>query len=811
MLNLSSAFKNELNNDNRNYLCYASITLTNGTVLNLENDDIWTDGFVIEDSVSGTGSFDIGSAIINKLTLVLNNIYETYSEYDFTDAVVIPYVGLELPDGTIEKIRRGLFTVDEASYDGSLITLSCLDEMYKLDYAYSESSLTYPATLSEIVQDACYVCGATLLTTTFNNSSYTVQKRPDDESLTFRQVLSWAAQIACSWARFDVYGRLRFDWYDQSVFETHDGLNGGIFDESTPYATGDRAHGGYFKPWTKGDDYSGRTFKELSGYHHVYSMSSMNLCTDDVVITGLKVTESFEETDTEKVQSFLFGSEGYVLSIEGNDLIQQGAAKKVAQAIGSRVVGLRFRPFDISALNDPSIEAGDPVYITDRKNRSYQSFVTSTTFKVGSYQQIQCSAETPSRNSADRFSEATRSIVQARREASRKISDYDKAVQMLTSLITQSFGVFKTEEVLDDGSTIFYLHNKPKLSDSATIWKMTADAFVVSTDGGKTWNAGMDSSGNAVVNVLSAIGINFDWAKGGTLTLGGQNNTNGLLRVLSAAGVEIGKLGYDGIKATRGRIGGWDILDNEISNENGNLKVFLCNGTNGNKDFLVVRVKKSDGSYSYPFFVRADGHVGINLSDQSNSTPPITIMNKDGGYMHVGADGFDVSFGTHFAKLYYNSGGFVRLSLGRDGAEKMRADSDGMLLSKYGIKSSGTPNVHMNSAGVILECSSSSRRYKNSESEDLGEMDPEKLYDLSVKTYKYNDGYLDESDRRSGQTFIGFIAEDVEKVYPWAVDYDEEGRSETWNERVMIPAMLKLIQEQNKRIRKLEEKMGGGS
>lgn len=518
MLNISNQFQNELFNDNRDYLCYVDITLADGTVLNLDNENIWTDSFSIEDAVSGTGSFDIGTAIINKLTLSINNIYETYSEYDFTDAVVVPYVGLELP-GTIEKIRKGVFTVDEASYDGSLITLSCLDNMYKLDYAYAESNLSYPATLGEIVRDICYVCGVTLLTTTFFNSSYMVQNRPDDQALTCRQVLSWAAQIACSWARFDTYGRLCLGWYDQSVFEKYSGLNGGIFDAGDPYQTGDTASGGTFNPWTTGDDFNGGTFKDLSRYHHVYSMSTMQICTDDVVITGLKVTESFEETDTEKVQSYLFGTEGYVIAIEGNDLIQKGKAEAVARAVGGKVVGMRFRPFDVSALNDPSIEAGDPVIVTDRKQRSYQSYITSATFKAGNYQQIRCSAETPSRNSAQRFSEATRNIVKARLEASRRISDYDKAMQMLTSLITQSFGVFKTEEKLDDGSTIFYLHNKPNLNESMTVWKMTADAFAVTTDGGKTWNAGMDSQGNVVVNVLSAIGINAEWINTGEIVV----------------------------------------------------------------------------------------------------------------------------------------------------------------------------------------------------------------------------------------------------------------------------------------------------
>ena len=586
MLNISNQFKNELYDDNRNYLCYADITLVDGTVLNLKDKDIWTDSFSIEDAVSGTSSFDIGAAIINKLTLSINNIYEEYSEYDFTGAVVVPYIGLELSDGRIEKIRKGVFTVDEASYDGSIITLSCLDNMYKLDFAYSESSLSYPATLGEIVRDICFVCGVTLLTTTFFNSSYVVRNRPDDQALTCRQVLSWAAQIACSWVRCDTYGRFRLDWYDLSVFENPGGLNGGVFDEGDPYKSGDTAFGGTFKPWTTGDDFHGGSFKELNSYHHVYSMSAMQICTDDVVITGLKVTESFEETDTDKVQSFLFGVEGYVIAVEGNDLIQNGMAETVAKSVGGRIVGMRFRPFDVSALNDPSMEAGDPVIVTDRKERSYQSYITSTTFKVGNYQQVQCSAETPSRNNVQRFSEATRNIVKAKWEAAKKISDYDKVMQMLTNLITQSFGVFKTEEKLEDGSTIFYLHDKPNINESVTIWKMTADAFAVTTDGGKTWNAGMDSQGNVVVNVLSAIGINAEWINTGELVVKDDKGNVTLLAnvdtgrvVINAESVSIS--GKSVADIAQGKVDAQTQTDifNKLTN-NGEIQgIYIQNGT----------------------------------------------------------------------------------------------------------------------------------------------------------------------------------------------------------------------------------------
>jgi hypothetical protein len=118
------------------------------------------------------------------------------------------------------------------------------------------------------------------------------------------------------------------------------------------------------------------------------------------------------------------------------------------------------------------------------------------------------------------FSE-TSSVTDIKRNVSQlnqKTGQYKIAEQQLTSLLAQSFGVFKTEEVLLDGSTVHYLHDKPTLAGSRNIWKMTGDAFAVSSDGGITWNAGMDTSGNAIMNILSVIGIEASWIKANNLT-----------------------------------------------------------------------------------------------------------------------------------------------------------------------------------------------------------------------------------------------------------------------------------------------------
>ena len=62
-----------------------------------------------------------------------------------------------------------------------------------------------------------------------------------------------------------------------------------------------------------------------------------------------------------------------------------------------------------------------------------------------------------------------------------------------------------------------------------------------------------------MVNVLSAIGIDFSWAKGGTLNLGGAGNGNGVLKVTNASGDMVGLIDKSGINTYRGTFGGWTI------------------------------------------------------------------------------------------------------------------------------------------------------------------------------------------------------------------------------------------------------------
>lgn len=565
MLNVSSTFKQLLYEDRRDYLSYADITLSDGTKLSLDNSAIWDSGMEISDSVSSDNSFDVGAAIVNSSKIVINNIYDDYSDYDFSNAEVIMYVGLKLPDGTIERVRKGTFHVDEPKYNGAIITLNCLDNMSKFDRPYSESTLQYPANLNQIVRDACSKCGVTLQTYDFPHNDYVVQERPEDEATTFGEVIQWVAQIACCFCRCDVYGRLELKWYDQTALENRTALDGGSFSELPD--TSNIVSGGTFNPWTTGELIDGGSFSDLS-VHHIYSISSLSVSTDDVVITGIRVSVKSSNDDNEQeIVVSQTGTEGYVISFENNELINAGDGTTVAGWIGERLIGFRFRKASISHLSDPTIEAGDVAFLTDSKGRTYDIVISSTKFNSnGAYQNTESSALDPIRNSATRYSEATKNYVNYRKEIQKEKTDREQAIEELTNRINNSSGTFTTIETQPDGSNIYYLHNKPQLADSDIIWKMTAEAWGVSTDGGKTYNAGMTVDGDTIVRILTAVGINADWInagdmsadriRGGTLILGGQSNGNSILRIQSSTGVQIGYIDNTGVHFNQGTFSG---------------------------------------------------------------------------------------------------------------------------------------------------------------------------------------------------------------------------------------------------------------
>lgn len=554
MRKLSNRWKEKVKNGmDVQYLKYADITLTDGTVLNLTSANLWQNGMEFEDSVSNDSSFDIGSAIINVLNLSINNFDGEYSDYDFEGAEVICYVGLQIENedtselldsageqildstgdtiivhknAVIEKTRICTVTVIEQPEDETVtIDLTCEDNMRKFDRNYSDSKLKYPATRGQIVRDACEVCGVTLQTLNFYRDDYIVQNRPNDEALTFRQVLQWVAQIGCQWMRCDEYGRLCVNWYgfvneeeltvdELGVLKTQDGSNVNLnFSNSDGALSADNGtlleNDGILRLFATDEKGNISEIETTYGFtpHHT-----------DVVITGVKVTE-YSESSSDNPQTYMVGTEGYVLGISGNKLIRVGDGQTIASMIAEKCVGMRFRPFESECPTDVALEAGDSLIIVDRNGKIYTSLLTTTTLKPGSGQKIACNAKSAAKNSSTRYSQATQAFVAARNMVKQEKTEREKALEEFGKRIDSATGVYTTVEPQENGSKIFYLHDKPTLAESQAIWKMTSEAWGVSTDGGQTWNGGMTVDGDTIVRILTAVGLNADWINTGAITV----------------------------------------------------------------------------------------------------------------------------------------------------------------------------------------------------------------------------------------------------------------------------------------------------
>nr|DAI64649.1 MAG TPA: protein of unknown function (DUF5048) [Caudoviricetes sp.]DAI85391.1 MAG TPA: protein of unknown function (DUF5048) [Caudoviricetes sp.] len=565
MLNVSAKWQRAVMLDNDiNVNCFADIVTASGEKVPISDSKLWANGFEVNDSTSSSSTFTIGALIVGKLKIKLNNIYEDYSKYDFDKASVTAYVSKSFSDGTTEKLKIGEYRVSETSYDGSLITLTCLDNVNNFNREY-DSNLSYPTTAYEVVRDACIKCDVPFTMARFDNSDYVINEIPsDNQKLTYGQVIAYILQLSGLWGKCGHDGELLIGWYDMSQFGSQN-YNGGTFStKTTPYSDGDTLNGGNFTDYSSGDIADGGTFTEARNYHNIYTQKDLNVATDDVVITGVKVTVTSKEDKAKDVNT-LAGKEGYVVSISDNPFISADKAQTVANYIFKKIGGMRFRPLDATLLSNPLIESGDVALVTDRKQNTYSCFISNRTFTVGSGTKISCDAENASRNSADKFSNETKAIVQARKVAQAQLSVYDKQMQLLTQLMSQSLGLFKTEQAQEDGSIIYIMHNKADLNSSNIQWKMTANGMAVSSDYGKTWKAGIDKDGNAIFNIMSAIGINFDWAHGGTLTLGGENNVDGKQYVKDSKGNILITLDNRGITLASGVKISWNNISNQPS------------------------------------------------------------------------------------------------------------------------------------------------------------------------------------------------------------------------------------------------------
>ena len=548
MINTSIAFRRALSG-NREFRIKDTITLKNKKEIPIPMMDLRE--YKINEATSASGKFEIGAAVIKEYKVTLDNSEEQYDDCDFEGANIQAVIGLKLADGTWEDLKKGLYRVYTATFGETTLQITAYDEMIYFDRPYSECTLSYPATVRDIVLDACRHCQVDCESGSIEMGNYIVKTKPEG-SITYRDVISYCAQIMGCYARINHLGRLAFGWYDFSAVGSGD-LDGGIFDTASQekYLSGDEADGGTFDDYSSGYTYDGGSFADMDTYHHFYDLYNKSINGTDINVTGIQITTKKDSAD----EKYLYGTNTYALEIKDNPLIQTDTMQQVAKHIGDKIINKPFRPMSVSIQGNPAIEAGDVAVVSPKTTSSYTTVITDTTFSLFAAQSISSTAETPTAKTFTRYGAATKLLEAARNYTDQEMSAYDLVVQQMSQLAANTLGFHETKIIQDDGSVIVYRHDKPKLSESKIVYKSGIDGFFVTRsytgkDSTTVWKAGFDSNGNAALNILSVIGIYWDWGYGGTLTLGGEDNKNGVLRILNANGAQIGKWDNTGADIT---------------------------------------------------------------------------------------------------------------------------------------------------------------------------------------------------------------------------------------------------------------------
>jgi hypothetical protein len=307
--------------------------------------------------------------------------------------------------------------------------------------------------------------------------------------------------------------------------------------------------------------------------------------------------------------------------------------------------------------------------------------------------------------------------------------------------------------------------------------------------------AGFNAGGAATFSVSASTGaavfsgdVTGATITGGTLNIAGNAiiNSSGFLTATGATitGTITATSGsFTGtINSTSGSIGGFFISTNYIGNSSA---TFYINSSNGNAQFNNL------------FINAASGTTGITLSNGGNISMSGGSLNMATGNINsAGAIGGSsiTSSGTITATGNIVANADVNLS----------STSDLRVPFAFSTTTANAATVWISSTGQFRRSTASSERYKTDIVNliDVPELNPKALYDLPVRAFRFKEGYLPETDDRFGVLVPGFIAEEMDAIYPAATDYTDG--VETWNDRMIIPAMLALIQDQQARIKALE-------
>lgn len=450
-----------------NILC----TPTKGTAFNITDKDII--GAVTVDWSSVTGSkLDLGSACMSELSFTLENTNGAFNDKVFEGAQL--YVTTSFSTGsTTETVPIGYYTVDSPPRKLRSIKITAYDRMAKFNRAY-DTELAYPATLYQIVADACTKCGVSQkLPTNTLHRGVSIPKRPEADNLTYRQVLVWAAELMGVSLYIDYDGKLTGGWYATNAKHT-------VIKASDRFTSG-----------------------------------NTDFAENSIVFSGVRIVGN-DENKTE----YLAGTKDYAFNIEGNLLAQSDMnLSTLVTELKTARCSLTYTPMSCTTHSFPHLR---PLDVMKFETAQGTKKVVLTNVKWQSQNRctkLEGKGETATQSgyaTMGAFTPKQQAVLeQTRAQQAAQISDFEQATLALNETIANSMGLYVTRKADSNGAVITYYHDKPTLEGSNTIYCRNAGGYAWTNNGwnngSPNWEYGVSKDGDAVIRSIAANKISASY------------------------------------------------------------------------------------------------------------------------------------------------------------------------------------------------------------------------------------------------------------------------------------------------------------
>ena len=206
---VSDAYKTAIRARTRTDRVTGTLTLTNGTVLNLNAADLMSGSLTLDNQCVTGEELAFGCAYLGQAAL---NLRTDLSRYAFYGAKLVLHYGLQLPGGRWETVPLGVYTVAEAERRALYVSIKAYDNILALQQKYDGT--TMQGTAYALLGQIAAACGLTLGQTEADigalnpNAALVCQLSGADGLSTWRECAAAVAQLVGGFAAADRAGRL---------------------------------------------------------------------------------------------------------------------------------------------------------------------------------------------------------------------------------------------------------------------------------------------------------------------------------------------------------------------------------------------------------------------------------------------------------------------------------------------------------------------------------------------------------------------------------------------------------------------------